>query len=64
MTLKNMLIEASNSCPHLARLDDAKKDELVKKTVASFVLELKQNNGMQLEPEEIVNKFMRHASAN
>ena len=64
VTLKNMLIEASNSCPHLARLDDAKKDELVKKTVASFVLELKQNNGMQLEPEEIVNKFMRHASAN
>ena len=64
VVLKNMLIEASNSCPHLARLDSAKKDELVKKTVASFVLDLKQNNGVQLEPEEIVNKFMRHASAN
>lgn len=62
--LKNMLIEASNSCPHLARLDEEKKNELVKKTVAAFVLELKQNNGIQIEPSQIVDRFMSYASAN
>lgn len=64
MSLKNMLIEASKSCPHLARLDDETKNELVNKTIQAFVLSLKQNNVIQLEPEKIVDNFMRYATAN
>ncbi|MEI6488786.1 MAG: glutamyl-tRNA reductase [Bacteroidota bacterium] len=64
VTLKNMLIEASNSCPHLARLDETKKNDMVKKTVAAFVLDLKQNSTIIMNPEMVVDKFMRYASAN
>ena len=64
VNLKNMLIEASNSCPHLARLEEDKKNELVKKTVQAFVLELKQNNTTISEPQQIVANFMRHATVN
>ena len=64
VNLKNMLIEASESCPHLARLEEDKKNELVKKTVQAFVLDLKQNNVPHSEPEEIVANFMRYATIN
>lgn len=64
MSLKNMLIEASKSCPHLARLDEEKRNEMVNKAIQGFVLSLKQNNVIQLEPEKIVDNFMRYAAAN
>lgn len=64
VNLKKMLIEASESCPHLARLEEDKKNELVKKTVQAFVLDLKQNSVPQTEPEKIVANFMRYATIN
>lgn len=61
VTLKQMLIEASNECPHLSRMDQSAKDELVKKTIQTFVLNLKQNKNFEFEPEKIINEFMRYA---
>lgn len=61
--LKNMLIDASKGCPHLAKMDEEKKDELVKKTIQTFVLSLKQNKRLKFEPEKIINEFIRYAQA-
>jgi glutamyl-tRNA reductase len=63
ISLKNMLIEASKGCPHIAKLDDVIKDELVKKTIQTFVLSLKNNKGLIFEPEKIINDFIRYAQA-
>ena len=64
VSLKKMLTEASKACPHLAKMDEVKKDELVNKTIQTFVISLKQNNSIKLEPEKIVEKFMQYAQAN
>jgi len=64
VSLKKMLIEASQRCPHLAKLDEISKTELVNKTIQTFVVSLKQNKNFKFEPEAIVNKFMRFGLAN
>lgn len=64
VSLKKMLIEASIGCPHLAKLDETMKDELVNKTIQTFVVSLKQNNSLIFEPEKIVDKFMRYGQVN
>ncbi len=64
VSLKKMLIEASKGCPHLAKLDETLKDEMVNKTIQSFVVGLKNNKGLKIEPKEIVDKFMRYGQAN
>ncbi len=63
VALKQMLVEASKKCPHLAKLEEDVKDELVKKTIQTFVLNLKQNKIIKFEPEKIVDKFMQYAQA-
>ncbi|HXC04843.1 MAG TPA: glutamyl-tRNA reductase [Bacteroidia bacterium] len=63
VTLKEMLIEASTGCPHLATLNIKVREELVKKTIQNFVLGLKENAEVKFEPEKIVNKFMQYAQA-
>jgi len=60
VSLKKMLIEASKGCPHLAKLDETIKDEMVNKTIQAFVISLKQNNSLKFEPEKILNKFMQY----
>ncbi len=64
VTLKNMLIEASKSCPHLEKLDETVKNDMVNKAIQTFVLSLKQNSVIQMEPKMIVDNFMRYAQAN
>ncbi len=64
VVLKKMLIEASKGCPHLAKLDETIKEELVNKTIQTFVVSLKQNNGLKFEPEKILDKFMRYGQVN
>jgi len=64
VSLKKMLIEASKACPHLAKMDETVKDDLVNKTIQTFVLSLKQNKNFTFEPKEIVDKFMQYAQAN
>ena len=59
-----MLINASKRCPHLAKMDEKVKDEMVNKTIQTFVVNLKQNKNLILEPKEVVDKFMRYAQAN
>ncbi|MCX6295235.1 MAG: glutamyl-tRNA reductase [Bacteroidetes bacterium] len=62
--LKKMLIEASQGCPHLAKLEDIVKEEMVNKTIQSFVVSLKQNKDFKFEPEKILSKFMHYGQAN
>jgi hypothetical protein len=59
-----MLIDASKGCPHLAKMDELAKDELVNKTIQTFVVNLKKNKSLKFEPNEIVDKFMRHGQDN
>jgi glutamyl-tRNA reductase len=59
--IKEMLIQASTGCPHLAMLDEKVRAELVKKAIQNFVLELKNNADFSFDPKIIVNKFMQHA---
>ncbi|MFI5150485.1 MAG: glutamyl-tRNA reductase [Bacteroidia bacterium] len=61
--LKEMLIQASKGCPHLAKIDERGREELVRKTIQSFVLSLKESSDSKFEPEKIVNKFMQYAQA-
>ncbi len=61
--LKKMLIDASKGCPHFSGMEEVKKDELVKKTIQTFVLSLKQNNCLKFEPEKIIDDFIRYAQA-
>lgn len=63
VSLKKMLIDASKGCPHLAKMDELAKDELVNKTIQTFVVNLKENKSYQFEPKEIVDKFMQHGQA-
>lgn len=60
VSLKKMLIEASKGCPHLAKLDETLRDEMVNKTIQTFVVSLKQNKNLKFEPERILDKFMRY----
>ncbi len=64
VSLKKMLIEASKGCPHLAKMDETVKEEMVNKTIQTFVVGLKQNKNFKFEPREIVEKFMRYGQAN
>ncbi len=60
VSLKKMLIEASKGCPHLAKLDETVKDEMVNKTIQKFVVGLKQDKDLKFEPKSIVEKFIRY----
>jgi glutamyl-tRNA reductase len=64
VSLKNTLIEFSKYCPHLTKMDEAAKDELVNKTIKSFILNLKQDNNMELDSEKVIEKFMQYAEVN
>lgn len=63
LSLKNSLLEASKYCPHLASMDEAKREELVNKTIQSFVLKLKQNSTVEFEPAQVIENFMKYAKA-
>lgn len=64
MLLKKMLVEASKGCPHLAKLDETIKAEMVNKTIQTFVVGLKQKNNLKFEPKEIIDQFIRYGQAN
>jgi glutamyl-tRNA reductase len=61
VSLKEMLVNASKGCPHLAILDEKVREELVKKAIQNFVLGLKENGGDNLDPKIILNRFMEQA---
>lgn len=63
VVLKTMLKEASINCPHLAKMDEASKEEMINKAVQAFVVNLRENKIIQFEPEKIVNTFMNYAQA-
>jgi len=63
LSLKNMIIQASKSCPHLARMDEACREDLINKAIQGFVLNLKQNKNYTFEPQVIVNEFVRFSQA-
>lgn len=62
--LKNILNEVSKSCPHLANLNTDKIDELVNKTIQTFVKSLKQKKFFKFETKEIIDNFIHNAEAN
>ncbi len=62
--LKNILNEVSKSCPHLANLNTERIDELVNKTIQTFVKSLKQNKFFKFETKEIIDNFIHNAEAN
>ncbi len=62
--LKNILKEVSKSCPYISKLNTEKIDELVNKTIQTFVKSLKQNKFFKFETREIIDIFMQNAEAN
>lgn len=64
LSLKNQLLEMSTYCPHLAKMDESAREDLVNKTIQSFVLKMKQNQNVDFEPAQVVQDFMNYAKVN
>lgn len=57
LNLKNLLIDASNTCPHFLKIDKQIKEQLIQKTVKNFILELKQNPDTEIDINQIIRSF-------
>ena len=45
-------------------MDESAREDLVNKTIQSFVLKMKQNQNVDFEPAQVVQDFMNYAKVN
>lgn len=55
---KNMLTEMSNSCPHLARLDNTEKKRIMGNSMADFAKYIRSQSGLPKDADSIIAHFL------